>query len=116
MARIIAAFIHSLSGLRYGLKREPALREEIIVILLSLPVAPVLTLDPWKLLALWGSLLLILCVELLNTATEKLADRVSREHHELIKIAKDCGSAAVLMAILIACGVWGIVLFERLAA
>lgn len=112
MRRIISAFFNSLSGLRFGFLREPALRQEMIAIVLALPIAPMLTLNPWKLLALWGSLLLILCVELLNTATEKLADRVTRDHDELVKIAKDCGSAAVLMAILIAGGVWGIVAFE----
>lgn len=116
MSRIIAAFFNSMSALRFGLTREAALRGGMIALVLAVPVAPFLSLNPWKLLAMWGSLILILCVELLNTGIEKLADRVTSEHDELVKIAKDCGSAAVLMAILIAAGVWGIVLFERLPA
>ncbi len=116
MKRIVAAFFNSLAGLRFGLSREAALREEMILIALSLPAAPMLTLEPWKLLALWGSLLLLLCVELLNTGIEKLADRVTRDDDGLVKIAKDCGSAAVMMAILIAAGCWGVALWERISA
>lgn len=114
MKRIVAAFFNSLAGLRFGLTREAALREEMALLAIALPAAPFLTLDPWKLLALWGSLLLLLCVELLNTGLEKLADRVTLEFDPLVKVAKDCGSAAVLMAILIAAGVWGVALFERI--
>lgn len=116
MKRIVAAFFNSLAGLRFGFSREAALREEMVLIALSAPLAPLLTLEPWKLLALWGSLLLLLCVELLNTGIEKLADRVTRDDDGLVKIAKDCGSAAVLMATLIAAGAWGIALWERILA
>ena len=115
MKRLVAAFFNSLAGLRFGMTSEAALREELVLIALSIPVAPLLTLDPWKLLALWGSLLLLLCVELLNTGIEKLADRVTLENDPLVKVAKDCGSAAVLMAILIAGATWTIALFERLS-
>lgn len=115
MKRLVAAFFNSLAGLRFGLSREAALREEMALVALSVPVAPLLTLDPWKLLALWGSLLLLLCVELLNTGIEKLADRVTLEFDPLVKVAKDCGSAAVLVAILIVGGVWSVALWERLA-
>ena len=116
MKRIVGAFFNSLAGLRFGLTREAALREEMALLVISIPAAPFLTLDPWKLLALWGSLLLLLCVELLNTGLEKLADRVTLELDPLVKVAKDCGSAAVMMAILIAAGVWGLAFFERIHA
>jgi len=115
MLRLVHAFFNSLSGLKFGLSREAALREEMIVILLSLPLAPLLTLDPWRLIALWGSLLLVLAIELLNTGIEKLADRVTRDDDDLVKVAKDCGSAAVLMGLIIAASVWGLVAWERFA-
>ena len=113
MRRLIAAFFNSLSALKYGLAHEAALRQEIVLLLVSLPVALLITLEPWKLAAMWGTLLLLLAVELLNTGLEKLADRVTRDNDDLIKIAKDCGSAAVLMACLIAAMVWGMALWER---
>ena len=116
MLRQILALRNSLAGLRYGLLKEAALREEMILLSLSVPVAPMLTRDPWTLVALWGSLLFLLAVEFLNTAIETLADRVTREIDPLIKTAKDCGSAAVLMAILLATMVWGVALWEWLFA
>ncbi|SDT90228.1 diacylglycerol kinase [Stappia sp. ES.058] len=114
--RQLAAFRNSLAGLRFGLLREAALREEMTLIAASLPVAPLIARDPWTLVALWGSLLLLLSIELLNTGIEKLADRVTRQDDELVKAAKDCGSAAVLMAILIAAMVWGVALWDRVFA
>lgn len=114
MQRLIAAFFNSLAGLKFGLTSEAALRQEIILLLVSLPIAPLITLEPWKLAAMWGTILLLLAVELLNTGVEKLADRVTREDDNLVRIAKDCGSAAVLMACLIAAMVWGIAIWERL--
>jgi diacylglycerol kinase (ATP) len=116
MLRQILAFRNSVAGLKFGILREAALREEMILIALSLPVAPMLTHDPWQLVALWGSLLFLLSIELVNTGIEKLADRVTREEDPLIKAAKDCGSAAVLMAILLAAMVWGVALWQRLFA
>lgn len=105
-----------MAGLRFGLTREAALREEMVLLAVSIPLAPMVTLEPWKLLALWSVLLLLLCVELLNTGIEKVADRVTAEFDPLVKIAKDCGSAAVLVAILIAAPTWGVALWERLAS
>lgn len=116
MKRLVAAFFNSMAGLRFGLTREAALREEMALLAISIPVAPMVTLEPWKLLALWGVLLLLLCVELLNTGIEKVADRVTGEFDPLVKIAKDCGSAAVLVAIIIAAATWGVALWERLAS
>lgn len=115
MKRIVAAFFNSLAGIRFGLMREAALREELVLFALSLLVAPLLTLEPWKLLALWGSLLMLLSVEFLNTGIEKLADRVTRQDDPLIGVAKDCGSAAVLFMILLAGGVWFLAVWERFA-
>lgn len=116
MKRIIRAFFNSLAGLKFGLQTEAALRQEMVLLALSLIAAPMLTFEPWKLAAMWSSLLLLLAVEFLNTAVEKLADRVTRNDDILVKVAKDCGSAGVLMAITIAGLVWGLALFERLQA
>ena len=114
MKRILQAFFNSLAGLQWGFRNEAALREEMIVLAVSLPAALLLTSDPWRLLLLWGVLALLLAVELLNTGIEKLADRVTRDSDDLVRIAKDCGSAAVLMLTLICAGAWGIALWERL--
>jgi diacylglycerol kinase (ATP) len=114
MKRIVAAFFNSLSAIRFGWRSETALREEMAVFAVSLVAAPLLTLEPWKLAAMWGSLLLVLAVEFLNTGIEKVADRVTRDHDLLVKIAKDCGSAAVLATLLIAGMIWGIAVWERL--
>ena len=113
MKRIIAAFFNSLEGIRFGLTREAALREELVLLVAGLIVGPFLTLDPWKLLALWGSLLILLSVEFLNTGLEKLADKVTRADDDLVRIAKDCGSAAVFMMLVLNAAVWGLALWER---
>ncbi|MDJ0612209.1 MAG: diacylglycerol kinase [Rhizobiaceae bacterium] len=112
MKRLIAAFYNSVAGLRHGFGNETAIRQEIILILFSLPVVPVLTLDPWHMLLLWGSLLFILLTELLNTGIEEIANKITREFAPEIKIAKDCGSAAVLIATLLAAAVWAITVWE----
>lgn len=112
MKRLIAAFFNSMAALRHGFANETAIRQELILILISIPVVPMLTLDPWRMLMLWASLLLILLIELLNTGIEALADKITLEIDPQIKIAKDCGSAAVLAATIIAAGVWGTTVWE----
>ena len=114
MNRLIKAFSSSLAAIRFGWQNETALRQEMVLFIIALPGAFLLTTNPWKLLALWGSLLIIMAVEFLNTGIEKLADRVTTEHDELIKIAKDCGSAAVLMALMLALGVWSLAIWQWL--
>lgn len=112
MKRIIAAFFNSVAGLRHGFSHETAIREELIVLAVSIPVAPLIARDLWHLLLLWSVLLLLLLTELLNTGIEQVANKVTREYADEIRFAKDCGSAAVLMAILIAVGVWALSLSE----
>lgn len=114
MKRIIAAFFNSMAGIRFGLTREPALRQELVLFVIGLLAAPFLTLEPWKLIALVGSLLFILAVEFLNTGIEKVADRVTLQDDPLIGIAKDCGSAAVFMALTLAAAIWALALWERI--
>lgn len=114
MKRILAAFVNSYHGLVHGFKNEAPIREEIILLIFSIPFAFFLAKDAWHFILLISVLLLILIIELLNTGIEALADKITMEHSSHIKIAKDCGSAAVLGATLIAFGVWGVTLYEYL--
>lgn len=106
MKRFFSATLNSLRGLGYGVRHEAALREEAILlvvgILLGLVVAPCIA---WY-VAMVGSLLVLLAVELLNTAVEKLADYVTRERHAEIRKLKDFGSAAVFCALCLAGLIW----------
>ena len=84
-----------------------------MVLVIGVPLAFWLTADGGKRLALIGTLLVILIVELLNTAIEKLSDRVSREQDPVLKRVKDMGSAAILLSLILAGAVWLWVLAER---
>lgn len=112
MDRLIKAFFASMAAFKFGWRHETALRQEMIVFVVAIPTAFILTANPWKILLLLGVIASVMIVEFLNTGIEKLADRVTLEHDELIGIAKDCGSAAVLIACLLAGCVWAIALWE----
>lgn len=107
MKRLWRALLYSLSGLRLAFRDEAAFRQEVILALLMLPAACLIASSPTELALLWGSVLLVLVVELLNSAVEAAIDRMGSEIHPLSKKAKDTASAAVLIALL-QCGlVWG---------
>ena len=92
---------------------EAAFRQELALLVVSLPLAWLLAGD-WRGFALLvGSILLLIMVEVLNTAIEAACDAFSREFNVDIQLAKDCGSLAVLISILIACGVWLLAIVER---
>src|ERR1700726_4137417 len=114
MDRLIRATIEEMHGLCYVARSEPAFRQELIALLVGLPLAFFIAEDAWKRLALISALLVVLIVELLNTAIEKLADRVSRESDGQIRRVKDMGSAAVGLALLLAGVVWLLALAERI--
>lgn len=97
---------YSIEGLAAGW-HEPAFREEVLLSLVLIPISFFLGQNWVETALLSGSLLLILTVELLNTAIESAIDRVSPEWHELSKRAKDMGSAAVLLVIVLGIGIWG---------
>src|SRR3981189_2177197 len=86
-------------------RTETGFPQGLVALLVALPLAFLIAADAWKRLILIGALLLVLIVELLNTAIEKLADRVSRESDGQIRRVKDMGSAAVGLALLLAGGV-----------
>jgi diacylglycerol kinase (ATP) len=114
MERIIAAFFNSLRGLRWAFRHEAALRQELIGLLVALPVALVIAEDVAGFIALVGVLLAVVAVELLNTAIEKLADHITPEQHPQIGVVKDLGSAAVFAMLALTALVWGHALWRWL--
>ncbi len=119
LARIWHATRYSLQGLRAAYRHEAAFRQELALAALLIPAAPALAVwSPltWTQCALLvASVLLVLLVELLNSAVESVVNRISDAHHVLSKRAKDTGSAAVFIA-LVNCGVvWALVLVDVFA-
>lgn len=112
--RIVHAAGYSWAGLKAAYTGESAFRQETWLCVVAAPLAFWLA-KTWEQAALLlGSLLLILIVELLNSAIEAVVDRVSFERHELSKRAKDIASAAVLMALVLAAGIWGSAVWQHL--
>ena len=111
MRRLINAFGYSRAGLVACFRHEAAFRQELFALLLLLPLGLWLGDSGVERALLLGSLLLVPLVELLNSAIEAVVDRFGGETHELSGRAKDIGSAAVLLSILLAAVVWGLVLW-----
>ncbi len=114
LSRMWHATGYSLAGLRAGWN-ETAFRQEGIAALLMLPLAWWLGRTWVETALLAGSVVLVLVVELLNTAVEAAIDRIGPEWHALSKQAKDMGSAAVLLSLLLTAGIWLAALLERFA-
>ncbi|MCR9135038.1 MAG: diacylglycerol kinase [Alphaproteobacteria bacterium] len=114
MIRLLNAFRNSRDGLIYVARHEAAFRLEIILFVVSVPVAYLLSDTTLIFLALTGSIILIMIVELLNTGIEAVCDGLSRDFMKEIKIAKDCGSAAVLLSTFLAGVIWLSVLVGKL--
>jgi diacylglycerol kinase (ATP) len=106
MRRLLRAATNTWQGLRAAVRTEQAFRQELLVLVVALPTAFWIAQENWKRLILIAALLLLLIIELLNTAIEKLADRISRESDLLIGEVKDMSSAAVGLAILLSALVW----------
>ena len=113
VAALAAAFRNSWAGLTHALRTERAVRQEAVALLAALPLAFLVADGLWRRVALVGVVLLVLAVELLNTALEKLADHVTPELHPQIGIVKDLGSAAVFCALALAGLIWLAALAER---
>lgn len=113
--RIIHAAGYSMEGLRAAYTGESAFRQETWLCVVATPVAFWLGNTWVEIALLLGSLALLLIVELLNSAVEAAIDRISFDRHELSKRAKDIGSAAVFIALMICAGIWGAALWQRLA-
>jgi diacylglycerol kinase (ATP) len=101
----------ALQGLRTAWRHEDAFRLEVVVAAIAIPVALLLRVDRLGKTMMITSILLVLIIELLNSALEAAVDHTSLERHPLAKRAKDVASAAVFLSILNALAVWGLVLF-----
>ena len=97
---------NSWHGLVYAYQEESAFRQELTLFILLTPVALVLPVSYLEKALLISSLLMVLAIELLNSSVEAAIDRISFEHHDLSKRAKDFGSAAVMLALVIAVLMW----------
>jgi diacylglycerol kinase (ATP) len=112
LRRLLNAFGYSLSGFSSALRHEDAFRQEVLLAAVLVPLAlwlPVSTTGTGRALMIF-SVLLVLIVELLNSAVEAAVDRISLENHRLAKRAKDIGSAAVFLSIVNVVAVWSLVL------
>lgn len=111
LRRVWNALFYSFDGLKAAYRHEDAFRQEILLAVVLIPVALFVPASGLGKALMIASVLLVLIVELLNSAVEATVDRVSLEHHRLAKRAKDIGSAAVLFSILNVVTVWILVLF-----
>ncbi len=113
LTRAFRAAINSWNGLIYAFKEESAFRQELALSLILIPLAIYLPVSPIEKILLIASVILVLIIELLNSSVEAAIDRISFEVHDLSKRAKDFGSAAVMLALLL-CGLtWVIILSEH---
>jgi diacylglycerol kinase (ATP) len=112
--RLWRATINSRNGLAFAVSSEQAVREEMVALILALPLAWLVGTTAMRVVELICAVALVLVVELLNTAIEKLADRLTTEHDLQIGRVKDLGSAAVGVALLMSGGFWLFALAERI--
>lgn len=104
----------ALQGLRAAWQHEDAFRQEVLIAAIAIPIALLLPASPLGKVMMVGSILLVLIVELLNSALETAVDHTSLERHPLAKRAKDIASAAVFLSIVNALAVWCLVIYQAL--
>lgn len=110
LKRVLSAAGYSAKGLRSCWRNEAAFRQEVMACLLLVPLALWLGDSGLEQAVLIAVLLLVLIVEVLNSSLEAVVDRIGHEHHELSGLAKDQGSAAVMLSLVTAALVWGLIL------
>jgi len=113
LTRVIKATQFSVQGLRAAWRHESAFRQECTVTILLIPVAFWLASSWAQAAILLAMCILVLIVELLNSAVEAVVDRIGPEHHDLAGQAKDMGSAAVFLSLVMMLGTWGTVAAQR---
>jgi diacylglycerol kinase (ATP) len=116
LLRLWRATVNSRNGLAFAIRSEQAVREELIVLALALPLGWLIGATVMRRVELVAAVALVLVVELLNTAIEKLADRLTTDHDPQIGRVKDMGSAAVGVALLMAGSFWLFAVAERMGA
>ena len=112
MERLLKAWQNSWRAFGRLARTEKAFQQELVLLAVSLPAAWLLSTSWRGYSLLVGAILLIMLVEVLNTAIEAACDAVSADFNVEIQLAKDCGSLAVLISVLIAVVVWGLAVFE----
>lgn len=115
LARIKAAFWNTVGGIKEGLSTEAAIKQEVAIACIALPLSFFIASDLWTWVALIASLLLVLAIEFLNTAIERLCNHIQPEKHDAIRIIKDLASAGVFFALLLVALVWIAAAVERFA-
>ena len=116
MLRFWRATINSRNGLAFAVRSEQAIREEVVALVIALPLAWLIGKTTMRSVELVAVVMLVLAIELLNTAIEKLADRLTTAHDPQIGRVKDLGSAAVGVALVMAGLFWLFAIAERLGA
>jgi diacylglycerol kinase (ATP) len=113
LTRAFRAAVNSWNGLIYAYKEESAFRQELALGLILIPLAIFLPVSPIEKILLIASVVLVLIVELLNSSVEAAIDRISFEVHDLSKRAKDFGSAAVMLALLLCFMTWAVIVWNH---
>ena len=111
LARIWNTFLYSMQAISAAFRHETAFRQEVLLAVILIPTALLLPAGGAGKALMLASVLLVLIVELINSAIEAVVDRISPEHHSLAKRAKDFGSAAVFLSLINVPLVWALVLF-----
>lgn len=106
LKRIYSAFLNSIEGLKIAFKQESAIRTETFILVLSIILTFFYLEEIWKKLLLIGSVIFLMIIELLNSAIETTVDRISKDYHDLSKIAKDISSSAVFLTIILVSIIW----------
>ncbi|OKP00525.1 diacylglycerol kinase [Xenorhabdus eapokensis] len=113
LSRIIKAAGYSVKGIKAAWQNEAAFRQEAIAAIFAIIIAFSLDFGLFERLLLIGSVMLVVIVEILNSAIEAVVDRIGSEYHELSGRAKDMGSAAVLLTIFLALFTWGMIFWSH---
>lgn len=111
--RIFLAFLYSWQGFRACFRKEEAFRQEVYLSIVLLPLAFYLGDNGIQIAMMVGSILLVMIVEILNSAIEAVVDRIGMERHKLSGRAKDMGSSAVMLSLINVVVVWSLVLFYK---
>lgn len=112
--RIFGAFFYSIEGFKAAWRNEHAFRQELLLLIVASAIALVLPISAFEKLMLIGVFVLVLIVELINSAIEAVVDRVSFERNPLSKNAKDFGSAAVFLTLALAVATWAVIVLPLL--